>query len=205
MLDYKSFDLYVSWCRRRGSWKWIHHRNRNLQSLIDPEKCPNLTISKFLALFRLWAGKVLVQMVRLVKHPENTMMMCPSQTFAAAWYWNLCISLCLWWLFLVPIPLHHLDLSLTTIVHPRHLAIKPLHHYIICLLLHLFISLQLLAHPVVFLLLLLMVCLDFLHRPNTFILIHRSPLENGVPKRTAIDATWRDNNVGFYGISGCNS
>lgn len=50
--------------------------------------------------------------------------------------------------FLVPIPLHHLDLSLTTFVHPRHLAIKhnkTLRHYIICLLLHLFISLQVLA------------------------------------------------------------
>ena len=32
MLDYKSFDFYVSWCCGRGSWKWIH-RNRNTQSL----------------------------------------------------------------------------------------------------------------------------------------------------------------------------
>ena len=104
--------------------------------------------------------------------------------------------------FLVPIPLHHLDLSLTTFVHPRHLAIK-LSVIIssaccfICLSRYKFLHL-------VFSLLLLMICLDFLHRP-TFILIHRSPLENGVPKRTAIDATWRDNNVVFHGISGCNS
>lgn len=25
--------LRMAWCRGRGSWKWIHHRNRNLQSL----------------------------------------------------------------------------------------------------------------------------------------------------------------------------
>lgn len=105
----------------------------------------NLTISRFLALFRLWAGKVLVQMVRLVKHPENTMMMCPSQTFAAAWYWSLCISLCLWWLFFGAYPiasLGSLSNNICSSASPRN---KTLRHYIICLLLHLFISLQVLA------------------------------------------------------------
>ncbi len=97
-------------------WTWLLKMNSSQQkhtippTIMELEKgpskispSPNILhlVSDSLTYFmptlcRLWAGEVLVQMVRLVKHPENTMMMCPSQTFAAAWHWNLWISLCLW-------------------------------------------------------------------------------------------------------------
>lgn len=108
-------------------------------------------------LFRLWACEVLVQMVRLVKHPENTMMMCPSQTFAADWYWNLWISLCLWWL-LGAYPIASLGSLSNNNCSSASPSNKTLHHSSACCLICFFLLNFL---HLAFLLLLLMICLDF--------------------------------------------